>query len=203
MEEAYAALYQEFMRLQSLCLKQAAMLQHLSDALQRQQGSATASTRNLVNPCQCTGKNTDQKTQCYESQRHPAGENLLDLQTTNCLGQVDSGLDKLHLNMDVPDQKQGVHDKAVFHNPVQMPASNAWDDLRKAEEQYYENQTPQRLRRPWSSSFLDSELLSQAGGLVMSGVTLQSQVCEFCHAVFPGHTTTRGEFLRHLTTHMN
>lgn len=203
MEEAYAALYQEFVRLQSLCLKQAAMLQHLSDALQRQQGSATASTRNFVNPCQCAGKNTDQPTQCHESQRRPTEANLLEPQTTNYLGEVDRGLDKLHLNMDVPDQKQGVHDKAVFHNPVQLPASNAWDDLRKAEEQYYENQTSQRLRRPWSSSFLDSELLSLPGGLVMSKVTLQSQVCEFCDAVFPGHTTSRGAFLRHLTTHMS
>ncbi|NP_001018552.1 uncharacterized protein isoform X1 [Danio rerio] len=203
MEEAYAALYQEFVRLQSICLKQAAMLQHLSEALQRQQGSATASARNFVNPCQCAGKNTYQQTQCHESQRHPAGENLLEPQTTNYLGKIDEGLDKLHLNMDVLDQKQAVHDKAVFHNPAQMPASSAWDDLRKAEEQYYDNQTLQKLRRPGSSSFLDSELLSHAGGLIMSGVTLQSQVCEFCHAVFPGHTTTRGEFLRHLTTHMS
>ncbi|KTG39606.1 hypothetical protein cypCar_00014747 [Cyprinus carpio] len=159
MEEAYAALYQEFVRLQSLCLKQAAIIQHLSDTIQRQQAG-------------------------------------------NDLGHIDRGLDKLRLNLDVPDQKQADHDKAVFHYPVKMAENSAWDDLRRVEQHYYANQTSQRLRRPWSSSFLDSELVSQAGGLFMSEVMLQSQVCEFCHAVFPGHTSTRGEFLRHLTTHM-
>ncbi|XP_067243608.1 uncharacterized protein zgc:113184 isoform X2 [Chanodichthys erythropterus] len=159
MEEAYAALYQEFVRLQSLCLKQAAMLKHLSDTVQRQQAA-------------------------------------------HDLSHIDRGLDKLHLNLDMLDQKQGSHDNAVFHNPVKTAENSAWDDLRKVEQHYHANQTSQRLRRPWSSSFLDSELVSQAGGLFMSGVTLQSQVCEFCHAVFPGHTSTRGEFLRHLTTHM-
>ncbi|KAF4093806.1 hypothetical protein AMELA_G00005930 [Ameiurus melas] len=58
-------------------------------------------------------------------------------------------------------------------------------------------------KRPWSSSFLTSEMLSEAGGMLMSRITLHSQVCEFCHAVFPGHTTTRGDFLRHLTTHIS
>uniref|UniRef100_A0A671PSI5 Uncharacterized LOC107683652 n=1 Tax=Sinocyclocheilus anshuiensis TaxID=1608454 RepID=A0A671PSI5_9TELE len=182
MEEAYAALYQEFVRLQSLCLKQAAIIQHLSDTIQRQQGLATAPTRNFENFLLCI------LYVCFS-----AG---------NDLSHIDRGLDKLHLNLDMPDQKQDNHDKAVFHYPVKTEENSAWDDLRRVEQHYYANQTSQRLRRPWSSSFLDSELVSQAGGLFMSGVTLQSQVCEFCHAVFPGHTSTRGEFLRHLTTHM-
>ncbi|KAK7119835.1 hypothetical protein R3I94_021618 [Phoxinus phoxinus] len=197
MEEAYTALYQEFVRLQSLCLKQAAMLRHLSDTVQQQQESA--------NLCQCTAKKTGHQphpAESHESRRHPAETHTLNPQTAHDLSHIDRGLDQLHLNLDMSDQKQGSHDNVVFHNPVKMAETSAWDDLRKVEQHYFANQTSQQLRRPWSSSFLDSELVSHAGALFMSGVTLQSQVCEFCHAVFPGHTSTRGEFLRHLTTHM-
>lgn len=44
MEEAYTALYQEFLRLQLLCLKQAEMLQQLIEALRKQQGTLTPSS---------------------------------------------------------------------------------------------------------------------------------------------------------------
>ncbi|XP_059393808.1 uncharacterized protein zgc:113184 [Carassius carassius] len=200
MEEAYAALYQEFVRLQSLCLKQAAIIQHLSDTIQRQQGLATAPTMNFEEKSGHRPHPAERHDQ--EPLRDPNGPHILGSQTVSDLSQIDRGLDKLHLNLDMPDQKQDDHDKAVFHYPVKTTENSALDDLRRVEQNYYANQTSQRLRRPWSSSFLDSELVSQAGGLFMSGVTLQSQVCEFCHAVFPGHTSTRGEFLRHLTTHM-
>lgn len=36
MEEAYSELYQQFLQLRSLCLKQAALLHHLAKALQEQ-----------------------------------------------------------------------------------------------------------------------------------------------------------------------
>lgn len=62
------------------------------------------------------------------------------------LSHIDRGLDKLHLNLDMPDQKQGSHDNAVFHNPVKMAENSAWDDLRKVEQHYHANQTSQRLR---------------------------------------------------------
>ncbi len=48
--------------------------------------------------------------------------------------------------MDMPDQKQDIHDKAVFHDPVKTVESSAWDDLRRVEQHYYANQTSQRLR---------------------------------------------------------
>lgn len=38
MEEAYIELYQEFLRLRSLCLKQAALLHELTTALQKEKG---------------------------------------------------------------------------------------------------------------------------------------------------------------------
>lgn len=49
---------------------------------------------------------------------------------------------------------------------------------------------------------LVDDFLNQSGGLLMSDVALQSLTCEFCQAVFPGDSTTRGEFLRHLYTHV-
>lgn len=193
MEEAYTSLYQEFLHLQSLCLKQAAMLQHLSDIIQRQQVSSSAPNLE-ASPCQCT-----QSHPAEEPQKLPTGSHC---QTCNDFSQTENRLDKLRSNLDLSDQKQGDTDKQVFQNSVRTVNNSAWQDLKKAEQCYNATQTSQQRRRPWSSSFLDSELVSQAGGLLMSGVTLQSQVCEFCHAVFPGHTSTRGEFLRHLTTHM-
>lgn len=45
-------------------------------------------------------------------------------------------------------------------------------------------------------------LSSQADGMLMSDVALQSHICDFCQAVFPGDTGTRGDFLRHLYTHI-
>ncbi|XP_056418659.1 TRAF family member-associated NF-kappa-B activator-like [Hyla sarda] len=36
----------------------------------------------------------------------------------------------------------------------------------------------------------------------ISDVRLSSQICEFCHAVFPAGAATEGEFLGHLTGHM-
>lgn len=52
------------------------------------------------------------------------------------------------------------------------------------------------------SPSLPRDLLDPSDGLMMSDIVLQSNVCEFCQAVFPGDTTTRGEFLRHLCTHV-
>lgn len=43
---------------------------------------------------------------------------------------------------------------------------------------------------------------SQPDGMLMSDVALQSHICDFCQAVFPGDTSTRGDFLRHLYTHI-
>ncbi|KAA0708077.1 hypothetical protein E1301_Tti018747 [Triplophysa tibetana] len=119
--------------------------------------------------------------------------------TASDFSHIESKLDRVHLNLDLSDQKQG---DTEMQNPERTVNNSALQDLKKAEQFYNATHTSQQKRRPWSSSFLDSELVSQAGGLFMSGVTLQSQVCEFCHAVFPGQTSTRGEFLRHLTTHM-
>ncbi|XP_021163541.2 uncharacterized protein zgc:113184 isoform X1 [Fundulus heteroclitus] len=48
----------------------------------------------------------------------------------------------------------------------------------------------------------DGGLLNLSVGGMMSDAALQSHVCEFCQAVFPRDSTTRGEYLRHLCTHV-
>ncbi|TRY97811.1 hypothetical protein DNTS_008297 [Danionella cerebrum] len=177
MEEAFAALYKEFLRLQALCLKQAAMLQHYSKSLQ-QPGLAAAPGSIL------------EDTTMLQIQGNPKGSYH---GASNDLNPIDQGLEQLHLTP---------QDDAVCPNPAQMVQKSTLEELRKVQELNF-NQTTQKLRRQWASSFLDSDLLSQTGGLQMSEYTLQSQVCEFCQAVFPGHTHTRGEFLRHLMTHLS
>ncbi|XP_055016599.1 uncharacterized protein zgc:113184 isoform X2 [Boleophthalmus pectinirostris] len=47
-----------------------------------------------------------------------------------------------------------------------------------------------------------SHHLPTPGGMMISDVTLQSHLCEFCQAVFPANTTTRGQYLQHLYTHI-
>ncbi|XP_036415823.1 uncharacterized protein zgc:113184 isoform X2 [Colossoma macropomum] len=161
MEEAYTALYQEFLRLQALCLKQAEMLQRLTEALRRQQGDTEISP-------------------------------------------IAGAMDRLQLDPTWREANLNSHDETVSVDSTRQKGTlepSILEELRQAEQRWHSSQPPKPTQRPWSSSFMNSEMLSQAGGLLMSGVTLQSQVCEFCHAVFPGHTTTRGEFLRHLTTH--
>ncbi|KAG7238284.1 hypothetical protein INR49_030995 [Caranx melampygus] len=111
MEEAYNELYQEFLRLRSLCLRQAALLHQLTAALQKQQGAAALPNGDL--------------------------------------------------------------------NDMMSIAMLAAD-------------------RP----SLVTDFMSLSGGMLMSDVVLQSHVCDFCQAVFPRDSTTKGEFLRHLHTHV-
>ncbi|XP_043938105.1 uncharacterized protein LOC122810593 [Protopterus annectens] len=40
------------------------------------------------------------------------------------------------------------------------------------------------------------------GELLMSDTSMNSWVCSFCHAVFPAGAATRGEYLRHITAHI-
>ncbi|XP_012680323.1 uncharacterized protein zgc:113184 isoform X2 [Clupea harengus] len=215
MEDAYTALYQEFLRLRSICLRQATMLQHLTEGLKIQQGSNGDSENLVSGPVQCPQNDLIN----FFSDTHglmvhrQAPDQSAEMNTTHGDGVTTdllaTGVDLLQLTHPQPQALMGAN--AVSDpegslnphgfNPPKMPPSII-DDLKRAEQQWAENNIP-RERRPWSSSsFLDSEWLSLTGGRAMSRVTLQSQVCEFCQAVFPGHTTTRGEFLRHLTSHI-
>ncbi|KAL7843095.1 hypothetical protein AOLI_G00246070 [Acnodon oligacanthus] len=207
MEEAYTALYQEFLRLQALCLKQADMLQRLTQALRRQQGLPPVSNGDLEDlvsiPIQCT----DDESPAYpegHAQAAPMQTLALHSRGDPAISPIAGAMDRLQLNPALGEANLNSHDETVSMGSTRQKGTlepSILEDLRQAEQRWHSSQPPKQTRRPWSSSFMNSEMLSQAGGLLMSGVTLQSQVCEFCHAVFPGHTTTRGEFLRHLTTH--
>uniref|UniRef100_A0A673BWY0 Uncharacterized protein n=1 Tax=Sphaeramia orbicularis TaxID=375764 RepID=A0A673BWY0_9TELE len=170
MEEAYTQLYQEFLRLRSLCLKQAALLHQLTTALQKQQGASVPNgelSDTMSIPVQCTPE------------------------IPTCL-----------LEKPLPLA-------AAAHNPaaqcgVQCPSKNVgtFSDL-LAQDMFKlcvdVHGKDDRKPDPNPSSLLFQDA---SDALLMSDIALQSHVCEFCQAVFPGDTTTRGEFLRHLYTHI-
>ncbi|XP_060766750.1 uncharacterized protein zgc:113184 isoform X2 [Neoarius graeffei] len=210
MEEAYTALYQEFLRLQLLCLKQAKMLQHLTEALRRQQGVAPVFNGNVEDlysePVQyrhdgfTCAEGRAQAARAYTCAAqthtpalHPAGDSVV--------SPLAGDLNRLH--MEPVQEKVEIKGATSGSEQCKTEEHSILDELRQIEQHWHSSQTHKQQRRPWSSSFLTSEMLSDAGGMLMSRVTLHSQVCEFCHAVFPGHTTTRGDFLRHLTTHIS
>ncbi|XP_053509000.1 uncharacterized protein zgc:113184 isoform X1 [Ictalurus furcatus] len=228
MEEAYTALYQEFLRLQLLCLKQAEMLQHLTEALRRQQGVAPVFNGDFEDlysePVRYRrdglGTFTRAEDQAHAAHTHkqvahthtPAAQTPpptlppSGITGDSAVSPLAGALNRLHL--EPVQEKVEVDGAAAASGWCETEERSILDELRQVQQRWYSSQTPklqqqQQQRRPWSSSFLTSEMLSEAGGMVMSRITLHSQVCEFCHAVFPGHTTTRGDFLRHLTTHIS
>ncbi|XP_071393632.1 uncharacterized protein [Centroberyx affinis] len=218
MEEAYMELYQEFLRLRSLCLRQAALLQQLTKALQKQQGTFVANGElgDMVSiPVQCTQEpplrlheepepltaTTQGATAQRGIDRPPRGVGTFSHLLAEDLGK---------LCVDVPHQRK--EDGKAEHKapPFSAPKSPGWHGASS-----WVSKTPrqaghsvgdralQTSRMPAAASpFLDSEFLNQMGGMLMSDLALQSHVCEFCQAVFPGDTTTSGEFLRHLHTHI-
>nr|XP_054606079.1 uncharacterized protein zgc:113184 isoform X2 [Nothobranchius furzeri] len=75
--------------------------------------------------------------------------------------------------------------------------------LKSDENPPVEDKAQRTARMPMTGcSYQVDDLLNQAGAAMMSDVVLHSHVCEFCQAVFPGDSTTSGEFLRHLHTHI-
>ncbi|KAI1891096.1 hypothetical protein AGOR_G00160410 [Albula goreensis] len=227
MEEAYQELYQEFLHLRSICLKQAALLHQLIEALKQQRGVAFVPNGDLraamSAPILCTEeKHTPHSECCTQAMTRllpSAGctkvSNAEDGRATDLLAQA---TDRLQLNSTQQGEGKGKNTPLVATmGPLASPGLNRG---LAPPSGVADNLTPeQQLREvfykaiggmndldaaPWIfTSFLDSEMLSEGGGLMMSEVHLQSQVCEFCHAIFPGNTTTRGEFLRHLTAHIN
>ncbi|KAM4613932.1 uncharacterized protein ACJ7VT_011941 isoform 1-T3 [Polymixia lowei] len=220
MEDAYTELYREFLRLRSLCLKQAVLLQQLSTALQTRQGPVVTEggVDNMVSiPVQCTQESPVHLHEGPEpliaTAQHLTQQNGVDcfprrVPTFSDLLAEDMG----NLCLDVPHQRK--EDEKVEHKPPPFLAPDlpGWNGAsasscvsqnpRQADHPATDG-TLQTHRMPWACGpFLDSEFLSQTGGMFMSELALQSQVCEFCQAVFPGDTATRGAFLRHLYTHI-
>ncbi|XP_070699872.1 uncharacterized protein [Pempheris klunzingeri] len=216
MEEAYSELYQQFLRLKSLCLRQAALLHQLTNALQKHQGDAVHNGD--------LGDMTSIPVQCTHEIPVYLHESPLLLEATgtqrggNCLcGNAGTFSDLLaedmsRLCVDVPRQRKedGTLEQKVApllgmdSSRCQGASSNFSKNLWQVD---HPGDRPKHAVKTYDVAAaggpaLVGDILSESGGRLMSDVALQSHICEFCQAVFPGDTTTRGEFLRHLYTHV-
>lgn len=216
MEEAYNELYQQFLCLRSLCLRQAALLHQLTTALQKQQG-ATVPNGELSGamslPVQCTQEILvnlhDGPQPPTATAPKPAAKCCVDCPSRN-VGTFSDLLaeDMSKLCMEVPRQRK--EDGTTEHMVAPLISqdikwqgvSNVLNNPKQADSRSGDR-TMHTMGMPLTDTPpLVGHCLSQSAGMLMSDVALQSHVCDFCQAVFPGDTTTRGEFLRHLYTHV-
>ncbi|KAI9548773.1 hypothetical protein NQZ68_003307 [Dissostichus eleginoides] len=210
MEEAYSELYQQFLHLRSLCLRQAALLNQLTTALQKQQGAAVPNGEliDLMSiPVQCT-----QEIPVYFHEKRQTSKSCNPAAQCCVVGlskNVGTFYDVLaedisKLNVDVPHQTGKADGKSE-----QMVAPLSSFDIPRLQGacphvSKYAGHTDNRIgdRTKHTVGMPATGGPSLFGDMLMSDVVLQSHVCEFCQAVFPGDTATRGEFLRHLYTHV-
>ncbi|XP_054883670.1 uncharacterized protein zgc:113184 isoform X2 [Poeciliopsis prolifica] len=212
MEEAYGELYQQFLRLRSLCLRQAAMLHQLTTALQKQQGVSVPEVEvsDLISiPVQCSHEvpaflheKPQPLTSAGPDPTSPHGAEHASRNAGCASGVLAEGMSKLSMNMPC-QRKQDV--KTEMLNPfvfnTEFSKYNADSPSRTKPS---EQNGPGERRAPCTAMvpMTDGGLLDLSGGAMMSDVAMHSHVCDFCQAVFPGDSTTRGEFLRHLHTHV-
>ncbi|XP_071351465.1 uncharacterized protein [Trachinotus anak] len=218
MEEAYGELYQEFLRLRSLCLRQAALLHQLRTALQKQQG-ATVPNGDLSDmmsiPVQCSQEipvyfheKPQPRTAAAHNLEAQCGVDHLSRNVGTFTDLLAEDMSKLCMDLRLQSKEDGKLQQRVA--PMLTPDSSRWQGASSCESKNpaqadhpVRERTLHTARMPASGSpSLDSDFLSQSGGMLMSDVVMQSHVCDFCQAVFPSDTTTRGEFLRHLHTHI-
>lgn len=218
MEEAYNELYQQFLRLRSLCLRQAALLHQLTTALQKQQGDTVPNgelSDMMSIPIQCTQEITaclhETPQPLTVTAHNPTAQSGVDRVSRN-VGTFSDLLaeDMSKLCVDGPCQRKENQELVQNVAPLLSMDLSRWQG---ASSSVSKNQLQadhacgdrmmHTVRMPTADSPpLACDVLSQCDGLLMSDVALQSHICEFCQAVFPGDTTTRGEFLRHLCTHV-
>lgn len=211
MEEAYAELYQEFLRLRSICLRQAALLHELTTALQKQQGASVPNGggNEMVSiPVQCTYE----APVCLHTTPAPLTRAPCDAdRPSRDVGTASRILaeDMSKLSMDEPFLKKQ-HLKGEKMDPFMLTLDSSKRHKGSSSKLRTPGKNPPgedgtlcKVRMAVANSaFRSGDFLSCADGALMSDVTLQSHVCDFCQAVFPGDTTTGGEFLRHLHTHV-
>uniref|UniRef100_A0A3Q3E790 Uncharacterized protein n=1 Tax=Hippocampus comes TaxID=109280 RepID=A0A3Q3E790_HIPCM len=182
MDAAYRELYQEFVRLRSLCLRQAALLHSLMTTLQKAKGSA----KHAPNPA---AKCDVYALAANENTSHPLAE------------------DMRKFSMKAPEgkaqQKMSSGEDLVTAKFCCDPPSGggSHQDSKRVNQPHWETSF-RHTNTLFHRQFLGFDLPSLPGRLLMSDVALQSYVCDFCQAVFPGHTTTRGDFLQHLHNHV-
>lgn len=214
MEEAYTQLYQEFLRLRSLCLRQAALLHQLTTALQKQQGASVPNgelSDTMSIPVQCTPEIPT----CLLDKPLPLAAAAHNPQCgVQCLPKnVGTFSDLLAQDMfKLCVDGHGKDDRKSDPKPSSMLVQDA-PKIRGASQNDLNHPKPRdhtagdgrlhAVRMPLAGCLSPhGDFLSQSDSLLTSDITLQSHVCEFCQAVFPGDTTTGGEFLRHLYTHV-
>eukprot|EP00066_Takifugu_rubripes_P023137 XP_011612403.1 PREDICTED: uncharacterized protein LOC105417860 isoform X2 [Takifugu rubripes] len=173
MEEAYSKLYQQFLHLRTLCLRQAALLHQLTKTLQDQ--------KHPDNPSMETPEHLQEK----------PGSSSHNLTAADGFSQNM----KMFSDLLTTDMSKLAVDRALQTSENQELAQNV-PPLRSLEP----------FRCPGGNGGLSTNMVdifsSQPDGMLMSDVALQSHICDFCQAVFPGDTSTRGDFLRHLYTHI-
>ncbi|XP_075880565.1 uncharacterized protein LOC142887113 isoform X2 [Nelusetta ayraudi] len=213
MEEAYNQLYQQFLCLRSLCLRQASLLNQLTAALQKQQGAAiphgdSHGTRSTTVQENLRGAPEEQTPQGHvpaagapqwgfggDASKTGASSTLLSPKVS-----------ELHAD-------GGFCQPCPKHEAQDLALARSLETLGWQGASCPDPKTAQPLERPVRDTalftlpatdrpFLADDFPSHSDGLLMSDVALQSHMCDFCQAVFPGDTTTRGEFLRHLYTHV-
>lgn len=216
MEEAYTQLYQEFLRLRSLCLRQAALLHQLTTALQKQQGASVPNgelTDTMSIPVQCTPEIPtyvlEKPLPLAATAHNPVAQCGVQSSSKN-VGTFSDLLaqDMFKLCVD----GHGKDDRKSHPNPSSLLAQDApkiqgtsqnVSKHPKPTDHTPGDGRPHTARTPLAGCLSPhGDFLNQSDALLMSDIALQSHVCEFCQAVFPGDTTTRGDFLRHLYTHI-
>lgn len=233
MEEAYSELYQQYLRLRTLCLKQAALLNQLTAALQKQQGAHPNNCYTNVNcdvtalgapipkreghglstPAQSTQEMLlclNEKPQQSTSAHRPAVHCGIDGPRGNAGTSSDHLCEDMSkLFVDLPLQRKEDTSMEQKIAPLLSADSSGWQgppsSVPKTLGQavhFGEDKTLLNEMMPYSSLTLVGDFPCPSSGMLVSDVALQSHVCEFCQAVFPGNTTTRGDFLRHLYTHI-
>ncbi|XP_008282895.1 uncharacterized protein LOC103359358 isoform X2 [Stegastes partitus] len=210
MEEAYNELYQQFLRLRSLCLRQAALLHQLTAALQKQQGASVPNgelSDMMSIPVQCTHEipvypheKPQPRTAATQNPAAQCGIGHLSRNVGTFSDLLAEDMSKLCVDMTSLKADQ----TATFLLTLD---SSRCREASSSESKNQGKNHPGGDRAPCTAPVADNPsqaggLMSLCGGALMSDVALQSHVCEFCQAVFPGDTTTRGEFLRHLYTHV-
>ncbi|XP_068450973.1 uncharacterized protein zgc:113184 isoform X2 [Clinocottus analis] len=201
MEEAYSELYRQFLQLRSLCLRQAALLHQLTTALQKQQG-ATVPNGELSDmmsiPVQCS---QELPVFLHVTPLQPAAAARRGVRTFS----APLAEDMSKLCLDAP--RQGKEDGTLEQTVAPLLS---WDfsgrqGASSSVSNHLDHHSMDRTEHTMPAAdcpSLPRDLLDPSDGLLMSNVVLQSQVCEYCQAAFPGDTTTMGEFLRHLNTHV-
>ncbi|XP_058487815.1 uncharacterized protein zgc:113184 [Solea solea] len=218
MEEAYSELYQQFLRMRLLCLRQAALLHKLTAALQKQQG-ATVPNGELSDlmsiPVQCT----QEIPLFFHEKPQPVTATALNPEAQCGIDGLPGNFgtwsdllaeDMSKLGVNLPQWRKECGTLEHFVAPMSTLDSARWQGASSTESKTAgqvgrpsRDRCLHKMMMPLSDGISQgNDFLGQSDGLLLSDVALQSHVCNFCQAVFPGDTTTKGEFLQHLHTHI-